>query len=792
MEYVLVLLWFVAFQALSFTALPLAGRLFPGFPDRGAAFALPVALVVVTTVVYLIGHVEFGRWTAFVGVAVLAGLSAVALWRDRSLLDREQGDDGDGPTLRAFGEAAVVFGVAFAFLVAIRAVDPAIVPGGGEKFLDFGIYKSLMRSETLPPEDMWWAGEHVQYYYGGHLMTATLTHLTGTVPRYAYNLALSGFYASLVTGAYGLGTAMADARGARGRLGGTFAAFFVGFASNLVVPVTSLVWLLPDSLAGGVASTIADSLRGPEGNLAHAGELIQGGLDEFGYWAPSRVIPNTINEFPLFAFYNGDLHGHMLSTQFLLLVAALGFAYYRTSPGNLRRRRALAFGVLPVVVALLGLVNVWSLPTGLGVVWLAFVFAPADTRSLFSGLSTGTQGAPVSDGGETVGRASPGALVRGETRTIVSALAGVAVVGILAVAWLSPFVVGVLLQSATHRSLDFLPPRTSATGLLLVHGAFLLVFALYLWPRTRETFSVETGRFGLLVALVILAAWMAGAAVFALVVPLLLFGWLVLRADGDAGYETVLLVAGAGLVTLVEFAYVEDGAISGRFNTVFKVYMQVWVLWGTTAGAMLAVLLSERVGPAGWSRSVGGLDVSRSDLLSVVAAVLVVSTGLYGGLTLQNHFTRNGELVDADDATLDGLAYLETFHPAEGEAIHWLDERRGQPHVVTAPGKPYQWSSPVPSLTGLPAVIGWVYQEGAYRGYDAAEYRKQDVDLVYTGTWSDRAELLKKYDVRYVYVGPLEREEYPDADLDFSQFPGIEPVFENSKVVIYRVDHSEL
>jgi len=42
MEYALVLLWFVVYQALAFAALPLAARLFPGFPDRGAAFALPV------------------------------------------------------------------------------------------------------------------------------------------------------------------------------------------------------------------------------------------------------------------------------------------------------------------------------------------------------------------------------------------------------------------------------------------------------------------------------------------------------------------------------------------------------------------------------------------------------------------------------------------------------------------------------------------------------------------------------------------------------------------------------
>ncbi|USZ68792.1 DUF2298 domain-containing protein [Halorussus salilacus] len=783
MEYALVLLWLVAFQALAFVGLPVAARLFPRFPDRGAALSLPVSLFVATTVVYWVGHLSFGRWTAALGVLAVAGLSALVVWNNRPRVYKGL------IRPRAYAEAVTVFTVAFLFLVAVRAVDPAIVPGGGEKFLDFGIFKSLMRAEALPPEDMWWAGDHVMYYYGGHLMAAVLSSLTGTAPRYAYNLALAGFYASLVTAVYGLGGAVADARGASSRVGGVFAAFLVGFASNLVAPVVGLIWVLPQTLASQIADRVADALRDSGGELSSSGQLVLDGIGEFSYWAPSRVIPGTINEFPLFAFYNGDLHGHMLSTQFLILAAALGYAYFRTPPENRGRRRLLAFGVLPAVVALLGLVNVWSLPTGLGVVWLALVFAPADPLTLFPGVSARERAAPVPDGG---GEPSPATALLGEGRRVAAALAATGVVGALAVVWLSPFLVGVLLASSSSRSLAFLPDQSTAVGLLLVHGAFLAVFAGYLWPRAREAFDTDAVRVGGLAALAALLAWLAGYPVVVLVVPLLAVGWLLLRADGSVGYEAVLLIAGAGLVTLVEFAYVEDNAIAGRFNTVFKVYMQVWVLWGTAAGAMLAALVSDRVAPAARPRSVGGFDVSRGDLAAVGAAVLLVSTGLYGGLTMQDHFTTDGELA-TDDATLDGLAYLETQHPDEAEAIHWLDDREGRPHVVTAPGSPYQWSSPVPSLTGLPAVVGWVYQEGAYRGYDVADRREEDVDFIYTdASWENRAELLAKYDVEYVYVGPLERERYDGEDLRFGDRPGYDPVFENDGVVVYRVDYSEL
>ena len=121
-----------------------------------------------------------------------------------------------------------MFTIAFLFVIAIRAVDPAVHPSGGEKFLDFGLLKSLLRTDALPPEDFWFVGEPVQYYYGGHLLTVLLAKITFTPARYAYNLALAGFFGMVVTVAYGLAGAVAAARGRSAGVAGTLAAFFVG------------------------------------------------------------------------------------------------------------------------------------------------------------------------------------------------------------------------------------------------------------------------------------------------------------------------------------------------------------------------------------------------------------------------------------------------------------------------------------------------------------------------------------------------------------------------------------
>ncbi|WP_225741143.1 DUF2298 domain-containing protein [Halorussus halophilus] len=786
MEYALVLLWFLAFQVLALVGLPLAARLFPRFPDRGAAFALPVTLVLVGTVYYWVGHVAFSRATAFASVAVVAALSLFLIWSDRTFLPDEASDDtAESDDIefspRAYAETTTVFALAFCLLVAIRSVDPAVNAPGGEKFLDYGIFTSLLRAEALPPQDMWFAGEHLLYYYGGHFLSATLAQLTGTDPRFAYNLALSGFYATLVTAAYGLAGALADARGASHRVGGALGGFFVGLGGNLVVAVTGLIWLLPDSLASGLANWVAATL-----SEAHSGELIREGLSEFGYWAPSRVIPQTINEFPIFAFLNGDLHAHMLSTPFLLLVAALGFAYYQTPPEALTRRRLLAFGAIPPTVGLLSFVNVWSLPTGLGVFWLAVLFAPADPLSLFPGVSGTKTETPVTDGG------APATVLRAEGRRIVGAFAAAAAVAALAVAVIAPFIFGILLQSASSRSIAFFPKPSSAVALLMVHGVFLVIFTLFLWPRARETLNVRPARFALLAALLAVVAWVVDFAVLALVVPLLVVGWLLLRTDADCGYETVLLVGGAGLVTLVELVYIHDNAAGGRMNTVFKVYMQVWVLWGVAAGGALATLVS-RTGPAEWT--IPSLGLTRSDLMAALAVVLVASSSGFAGLALTEHFTSDSPIHRTDDPTLDSTAFVETFHPHEGEAIDYIQEQAdgGQPHIVSPPGlSPYSWSSPASSLTGIPTVVGWVNHENIYRGDETVRYRVEDVNLVYTGTEGTRAEMLQKYDVQYVYVGPEARDRYANSNLDFSKYQGIEEAFRSGNVVVYRVHQSEL
>jgi YYY domain-containing protein len=761
MEFGLVALWIGVFLLLGVLALPLATWLLDGLDS--AAFAVPVALATVGVVAHLVGQVAFG-WPALVaGLTVLLGGSALAARRTsvdyRSLL-----------------EPAGVFVAAFLLVVLIRGFDPAAAPlplAIGEKMLDFGLLASLDRAGTLPPEDVWFAGEPVRYYYGGHMLTALVGTLTGTAPRFAYNLGLAGFYATLVTAAYGLAGSIARPYGISRRVAAALGAFFVGIASNLETPAKLLGWLLPE----GALAWVVD-------NTALDAALLDWTPADFFYFDASRTIPidptaeeaySAATEFPLFSWLNGDLHAHMLSQPFMLLVGALLLAFWR---GEGRRRALLLFGAVPPVVGLIALVNGWSFPTAGGLVVLAVLFAPGDPAAMLPGGLADRLGPRETWYAE-------------ELRRVGLALAAGVAVLILGVVWTLPFWTVVLL-GGPGKSVAPWGPWSPLGGLLLVLGGFLAVGGAYL----ARGIGTERGRAWAAWAggiAVLAAATLLGAPALGIAVALIAGGWWLLRTRSDTGFELVLIVGAAGLVGLVDLVTVQGE----RFNVIFKAYAHVWLFFAVAAGVALARLADgwptnsfEEINSGGGSHE--GIRRRLRWSGRALAAVLVVTTSVWGAFALPSHVGDASPEVEAGGPTLDARAYVDVEYPREAAAIEWIDARAGQPTIVTAAPGGYDWqpdegegSSAPASLTGVPSVLGW-FHERQYRGADPYEERLADVRAIYAS--DDRSKqraLLEKYGVEYVYVGPAERATYER--ITVGNLPGVSVAEEFESVTIYAV-----
>jgi len=144
--------------------------------------------------------------------------------------------------------------------------------------------------------------------------------------------------------------------------------------------------------------------------------------------------------------------------------------------------------------------------------------------------------------------------------------------------------------------------------------------------------------------------------------------------------------------------------------------------------------------------------------------------------------------------TLDGTEFLSARYPGDFQAIDWIKKNiKGTPVILEADGAEYTEYARISSFTGLPTVLGWPGHELQWRGtWDEQGKRMADIQKIYTTTDINEAQnLIKKYNIKYVYVGILEKikPEYKDAPKEafdkFAQFMDI-AYMNRADTVIYK------
>jgi YYY domain-containing protein len=222
----------------------------------------------------------------------------------------------------------------------------------------------------------------------------------------------------------------------------------------------------------------------------------------------------------------------------------------------------------------------------------------------------------------------------------------------------------------------------------------------------------------------------------------------------------------------VEFFYLID-VFRARMNTIFKFYFQAWVLMAI-ASAFAVFWLSRG---KSWLR-----------FAFLAGFWLLLAMGMV--YPVLGNISRAGNFDHPPN--LDGTAYLAEGQADDYAAIAWLNENvEGAPIILEAPGKggsSYVYEGRVSALTGLPTLLGWAGHENQWRGnYEIQQTREPDIETIYNSMDPQVAlPLLEKYDVTYVYVGPLERSKYDPRALEkFERF--LEVVYQQGGVTIYRM-----
>jgi uncharacterized membrane protein len=227
-------------------------------------------------------------------------------------------------------------------------------------------------------------------------------------------------------------------------------------------------------------------------------------------------------------------------------------------------------------------------------------------------------------------------------------------------------------------------------------------------------------------------------------------------------------------------------------NTIFKFYLQGWALLSVSAAAAFVWLLPElQAWLPGWR-----------SLFEGGTALLLVGAALYTVSATTDKI--NDRMAPDVPITLDSITYMKYAQytdfgvtmdlDQDFEAIRWMqDHVEGSPVILEANCPEYRWCTRFTIYTGLPGVVGWNWHERQQRTLtpQLVEDRVSEVGTFYKTTDTQQAQaFLKKYGVRYIIVGQLERAEYQGAGLlKFFQYDGQlwDTVYREGETTIYKV-----
>ncbi len=306
-----------------------------------------MGILIVTYAVWLLGSLKILTFTTGTVWLILA---AFALLNYRIFKENEEKLKAEvKKNFRIFVFEETIFFLCLAFWAYVRGFQPDI--NGLEKYMDYGFMNTILRSRYFPPLDMWLAGETINYYYFGHLVSAILTRMSGIDSAITYNLLIATLFAFAFIGAFSLGgNLVTEANRQKSAkkvrtfvLGGFLAAFLLSLGSNL----HPLWWYLKH---GDFAS----------------------------YWYPdaTRFIvelfgaaDNTIHEFPLYSFVVADLHGHLINLPFVLLNLALILTIF-----SAKKITPIYYVVISLLIGVFYMGNAWDFPIYLLVLGLAILW----------------------------------------------------------------------------------------------------------------------------------------------------------------------------------------------------------------------------------------------------------------------------------------------------------------------------------------------------------------------------------------------------------------------------------
>jgi YYY domain-containing protein len=515
------------------------------------------------------------------------------------------------------------------------------------------------------------------------------------------------------------------------------------------------------------------------------------------FWTATRAISiepgevQPITEFPFFTFLYGDLHAHMIALPLTLMALAwavsLAMMPGQEMDGEIdpsKRWQSVIYWLAgSLIIGSLWATNTWDFPTYSVIAFLSIAYFVLKKHRDVNISSIG--------------------------KALILSLGFIALSLLLFLPFTANYGRPYSSFSLWQGSYTSIPSYFAVFGLFLFIAVVHVFREFRVWTRTWTTEYLAKWEpiawlvIGLLFGSILLVAFMVfrGYTITPIALSLTIAaGLLSLRRGLSVEHRIPLvLISAAFFLTLLVEIIVLDGDI-GRMNTVFKFYLQVWVML-SIAGGVAVVWINEalRFRPT----------IRRLWRLGMV--LLLATAALYPILATKAKW--DIRMSEEAPFTLDGMEFMKTTSYTDTaydgspqtielrydyDAIQWMQRNIiGSPVIAEAhSSNPYRSiGNRVAMYTGLPAIVGWDWHQRQQRALMPANLvydRIDDVNTLYNTTDMDEAlEILESYKVKYIYAGQLEWVYYhPQGLLKFEEMAReglLEEVYRNGGVSIYEV-----
>jgi YYY domain-containing protein len=872
------ILWYIVVSIAGILIYPYLFRLLPGLKDRGYSFARTLALLVWGYVFWLLTslRITVNQPGGILLALLLVTAGGILYLKPSGLIELKEWVKQNRSQII---NTELVFLFMFVFWAVIRATDPRII--ATEKPMELAFINSILRSPTFPPNDPWLSGYGISYYYFGYVIVGMLLKMTGISSSVGFNLAVACWFGLVAQSAYGVLYNLLSNRWISSKkiklnisqaaiLAPLFILLLGNFEGALEV-IYARGWFTRSTPAGVVSAPIWEWMNIQE--ICNPTAPPYSWLpDRYGgswwWWRGSRVLQDfdmtqyhqiaagakclkgieIIDEIPIFSYILADLHPHVLTMPFVLLIMGVCLNLFLSNqtkllngPGFIQWLRHWLFGrdkpigipafiqwsggwnilLVILICGSLGFTNTWDFPI--------YIVLLAGLYTFQRWKANGWSAHRVWDFLETC---------------IFAGILG----GILYL----PFYLSFSSQAGgLLPSMGFF---TRNVYLWVFFGPlFIPIFAWLIWKVRLKQIQLKPG--------IRVALWVIGS--FWLLSYLL--GIFIANLQSLGNLWMMSAIPGSSVSRLAEKMILAGSTFfgiqgSGSFNDlIFGSLLRRVSAPGTilTLGALIALVWASirhfltlqpqpndtnEADAQNHESQIKPADVFTLTLILLGLGLIIfpeffylrdqfgnrmntifkfyfqawillaVSMGyavyeLWGALTgIWKALLRIGlcitialgmvypflsiawkfDNIQNERLSLDGTAYLKEYSPAEYGAIQWLS-KAPMGVVAEAVGGSYRPEfARISTHTGLPTVLGWPGHESQWRG-GAAEMgnREQDINRLYrTNDWEEARNILIQYNIRYIYVGGSERSTYRVNENKFRA--NLKPVFEQDEVVIFE------